>query len=108
MHLEAAREPSLRGRDRGRGREHALPPERVDDQRRRQLAAVCLDRVAVATRDRRRLELELDLFGLASRLLAQEIAELAVVEGREAPGQLPARADPGRVDVKLVESLQLA
>ena len=52
--LQAARQPRVGRLDRVRRRgQHPPPPERVDDQRRRELAAVGLDREALAILDRR-------------------------------------------------------
>ncbi len=81
--------------------EHAPPAERVDDQRRAQLAAVGDHGVTVASGHRRRLEL-----GVAGAIPEQR-AQLAVVEGRERPRQLPAGGAPRGVDDQLVEALAL-
>ena len=64
--------------------QHPPPAQRVHDQRRGQVAAVGVHRVAGAAVDLGGLE-------LAVGLLEQQRAQLAVVEGGEGPGQRPAR-----------------
>ena len=88
VHLEAAREPRVRRLDRRRVGEHAPPAERVDDQRRAQLAAVGVHGVA---RSRPVTVAVSNSSSARLRLRPQQRAQLAVVERRERPRQLPAR-----------------
>ena len=91
--LQPARQARL-GRLDVRARAEDPPPaERVDDQRRAQVAAVGVDGEARPPVDLRRLER-----ARALRLRAQQRADAAVVERRERPRQLPAQRAPGRVD----------
>ncbi len=90
VHLEPARERGV-GRLVGPGREHAAPPERVDHQRRAQLAAVGHDQLAATSGHLRDLEA-----GVA--LIEQQPAQLGVVEGRPAPGQAVADRAVRRVE----------
>ena len=102
MHLQSPRQ-SCGGRlNRVRVGEDAPPAERVYDQRRAEIAAVCVHRLAVTPGDRRRLSLELR----ARRLAPQQRTQLAVVERRERPRQRPARGAIRGVDDHLVEALK--
>jgi hypothetical protein len=79
MHLEPTAQWCV-GRLVAALRQHAPPPERVDDQRRMDVAAVGVDREACAPVHLRRLE--------ARVALGEEVlAERAVVERRPAPRQ---------------------
>ncbi len=92
MHLEPARERRL-GRLELGCRQDSPPAERVDDERRMQRSAVSAHgdvlnsatglgrRAAGATLDLRCLEVRVAALG------PQVLAQLAVVEGRPAPGQ---------------------
>ncbi len=87
VHLEAPGEARSRRLDRRRVRQYAAPAERIDDERCTQLAAVGVHGEAVAACDGGGLELGLGGVGLR----VEQRAQLAVVERRERPGQLPAR-----------------
>ena len=80
--LQPARQRRVRRLVARVGGQVAAPAQRVHDQRRGQVAAVGVDRVAGAA---------VDLGGLerAVGLLAQQAAQLAVVERRERPRQRP-------------------
>ena len=79
----------------------APPAERVHDQRRGQVAAVCVHGVAVAAADRGRLELDVPSCACGP----QQRAQLAVVERGQRPWQRPARLPKGVCTVELVEGL---
>ncbi len=104
VHLQPAREPRVR-RLHERGAEVALPAQRVDDERRADVAAVRVhDDLAVAAQ-----RPPVDLGGLelrpAAPLRPQRGAQRRVVEGGERPAERPARARPRRVDEQRAERL---
>src|SRR4029077_15006379 len=86
MDLQASGQTGAGGLDRGCVGEHPTPAERIDYERRPQLAAVGVDRVPVAARDRCGLALRLIGVGL----VVEQRAQLAIVERRERPWQPPA------------------
>jgi hypothetical protein len=88
MHLQAAREPRVRRLHVLAHAQHAAPAERVDDQRRRDVAAVGVHGAAGASLDLG--DVELGVAGLREQQLAQQ----GVVEGREGPRQRPASGQP--------------
>src|SRR4051812_22153014 len=100
MHLQPARERALRGLEVVSRTEHPPPAQCIDDQRGRHASPVRTHLETRAVDDLGGFEL-----GLA-RLLPQQIAQLAVVEGGEGEGQRPAGArDRGRVHEQRVEGL---
>ena len=82
--LQAARQARLGRLDALVGVEHAAPAERVDDERRAQIAAVRVDDVARRARRPSRSRTA------ASHAAEQQLAQAPVVEGRERERQLPA------------------
>jgi hypothetical protein len=101
MDLQATRHARVRWLDGRAIRQHATPTQTIDDQRRTQVPAVAVDDEAVTAGNGGGLELELR----ALALTPQQRAQLAVVEGRERPGQRPARGAKRSVDDELVEAL---
>ncbi len=97
MHLEAPGEGRVGGLVAG-WVEHAPPAERVDDERRAQVAAVGVNGRPGAALDLGGVELGVALVG-------EQGAQLAVVEGREAPWQAVARVDVRGVDDEVREGL---
>ena len=100
MDLQAAREARVGRLDVRALAEDPPPAEAVDDQRRRDVAAVGVDGEVGAAVDLRGLEL-----ARALRLRAQQGADPAVVERRERPRQRPAQRSPGHVDDEVRERL---
>ena len=98
VHFEPARQRRVGRLVDAVGGENAPPAERVDDERRAQLAAVCGDAAVATSLDLGRFELEVPLLG-------EQRAELRVVERREGPGQPVARGRVRRVDDELAERL---
>ena len=108
VHLEPARERRVRRLETVAEGQHPAPAERVDDQRRADHAAVGLDRdrpVAVLAAGA-----AVDLGGLEAGVAVgpEQLAELAVVEGGEGPGEPVAGVAVGRVHDQRVEALALA
>jgi hypothetical protein len=77
--LEAARDAGIGRLDVLAGAQDAPPAEGVDDQRRAEVAAVGVDRLAGAAAHRSDLEAGIGL-------LVERVAEVLVVEARPAPG----------------------
>jgi hypothetical protein len=100
MDLESAREARGRGLDVRTGAEDAPPAEGVDDERSADVAAVGVHGGPRAALDLGRLEL-----GLAA-LLPEQLAEAAVVEGRERPRKGPEGHDTRRPDADLAKRLE--
>ena len=98
MHLEAARERRVR-RLVAVGAEHPAPAERVHDQRS---ATPRRGRCCTTTRRRRAEPRALDRRGLELRvvLVVEQLAERAVVERREGPGQREAHGRVRGVDAR--------
>ena len=99
MDLQPAREARVRRLDQ-RLAQHPLPPERVDDQGGRDVAAVGVHHVPRPAVDLGGLEP-----GSFAALLPQQAAERAVVERGERPAERPARGRARGVDEQGAERL---
>ena len=100
MHLEPARKRRVRGLKGGSRRvENAAPAQRVDDQRRGQLAAVGSNGAA------RHALLHLRDLEAGVALLVERRAQLRIVEGRESPRESHPHRRVRRVDYQVAERL---
>jgi hypothetical protein len=107
MHLEAARERRVRRLVAVAAGEHAAPAERVDDERGGERSAVGGDGDRAVAVGRRGAAVHLGGLEAGVAVAPQQLAQLAVVEGREAPGEPVALAAVRRVDHQRVEALPL-